>query len=571
MILTFFILFFFKVAPDFCLTMHCEQQIEAIHRIPAEHRVLHVDSSGGFCKITKEMNDQYQQLMNYVFLLKNASDFDIPAVIVNEVITSRQDTCRIGEMFHLLKYNYKKVFDTSLNFRFIVSDLSWATIHAALEIMNLETVEEYAVRIFKYASDNNMDQARFLSFLSSCVSHTMNRFTKGLKRHVKFLDTESKTFAVCCFSLLVNCTDLVTSKRIFNLICIVFKSEFLDENVIQARQALQALIQLRPNDAIDVKSCIQEIYKDGLDLEGETDINSEGINNVTYDDDWFTLKTSTIKKASPFTKVFQDIESSILPQVSINDLNTLLNQEYLNFLQHHFMPYIFIWSGFVYRETKTDHTLTRLTQGVIEKFFGTRRRIHPKPQVPARHIISSMKHALANCAISQNNKEENQEIKENLDTEQTATQAIDIWRTKVNRKQKINTAAQLLKTVKRKKMKFSYQNKQKTLHNMDKHQPTQPVTTQSVIIPTQPVILPTQPVIIPTQPVIIPTQPVILPTQPVIIPTQPVIIPTQPVIFDEIVEDDKKVKIKNFCSICKKQFPSSQLLYQHNKNKNPSK
>jgi hypothetical protein len=39
-------------------------------------------------------------------------------------------------------------------------------------------------------------------------------------------------------------------------------------------------------------------------------------------------------------------------------------------------------------------------------------------------------------------------------------------------------------------MKFSYQNKQKTLNNIDKSKPTQPV-----IIPTQPVILPTQPVI----------------------------------------------------------------------------
>jgi hypothetical protein len=155
------------------------------------------------------------------------------------------------------------------------------------------------------------------------------------------------------------------------------------------------------------------------------------------------------------------------------------------------MPYIFILSGFVYRETKTDHTLTRFTQGVIEIFFGTRRRIHPKHEVPARHIISSMKHALAHCAISQNSTEEKiQERKENLDTEQTATQAIDIWRTKVNRKTKISNAAQLLKTVKRKKMKFSYQNKQKTLNNIDKSKPTQPV-----IIPTQPVILPTQPVI----------------------------------------------------------------------------
>ena len=104
--------------------MHCERQLEAIHALPTQHAVLHVDSSGKFCKITEDMNDQYQQLMNYVFLLKDASDFSKPAVIVNEVITSRQDTCRIGEIFHLLKHNYLKLFDTALSSRLVVLDLS---------------------------------------------------------------------------------------------------------------------------------------------------------------------------------------------------------------------------------------------------------------------------------------------------------------------------------------------------------------------------------------------------------------------------------------------------------------
>ena len=100
--------------------MHCERQLHAIRDVEPQHAVLHVDSSGKFCKITKEMNDQYKQLMNYVFLLKDASDFNKPGTIVNEVITSKHDTCRIGEMFHLMKHNYRKLFDTTLSFRLIV-------------------------------------------------------------------------------------------------------------------------------------------------------------------------------------------------------------------------------------------------------------------------------------------------------------------------------------------------------------------------------------------------------------------------------------------------------------------
>lgn len=119
----------FEVAPDFNLSMHCEKQLQAIKALKEENRILHLDSSGKYCLITREMNDQYQQLMNYVFILKDVSDFEKPAIIINEVITSRQDTCLIGEMFLLLKHNYRKLFDTTLVFRLIVLDLSWASIH----------------------------------------------------------------------------------------------------------------------------------------------------------------------------------------------------------------------------------------------------------------------------------------------------------------------------------------------------------------------------------------------------------------------------------------------------------
>ena len=244
--------------------MHCESQLAVIKNMPPERRILHVDSSGGLCKITNKMNDQYQQLMNYVFLIKDASDLDnIPGVMVNEVITSRQDTCRIGEMFHLLKHNFSKVFDTALSFRFVVLDLSWATIHAVLEVMNLETVEDYAHRVFDYATGKGRNLKK--SFLSSCSGHTMHRFTRALKKkRVVFFDLECKTFSVCCFSLLLNSVDLKSSKDIFELMCIVFLSEWEEEDVMRTRQALQALIELRPNDTTEIKKCIKQFYSQPL-------------------------------------------------------------------------------------------------------------------------------------------------------------------------------------------------------------------------------------------------------------------------------------------------------------------
>jgi hypothetical protein len=51
----------------------------------------------------------------------------------------------------LLKNNYRKNFGTAPKFRIIGMDLSWVIIHAALEVLNGETIEEYANRIYEYS------------------------------------------------------------------------------------------------------------------------------------------------------------------------------------------------------------------------------------------------------------------------------------------------------------------------------------------------------------------------------------------------------------------------------------
>ena len=160
------------------------------------------------------------RIQNYVCLLKDFNDLNFTGIIINETVTSRHDTCRISEMFHLLQSNYEAKFGNSLKFRIIGMDLSWATIHAALKVVNFENVEEYANRIFEYSSSQEEEFSK--SFLSSCCSHTMHRFTRALKRQVFFLEKEHCTFAIFCFSLLLNCIDLESSKEIFRLMCIVF-------------------------------------------------------------------------------------------------------------------------------------------------------------------------------------------------------------------------------------------------------------------------------------------------------------------------------------------------------------
>ena len=175
--------------------------------------------------------------------------------------------------------------------------------------------------------------------------------------------------------------------------CKVFNSEFTDDSVSQSILSLQALIQLRPEDATEIKKICQETFNDTDEQEQEINVN------INIEDQWYSETPRTIKGASPFTKVYLELESTTKHGESGN-INLLHNKEFIGFLQANFMPYIFIWAGFVYRYIQ-DVNITRLSQGVIEKCFATKRRAIPKPIVPARHIHASLKDALADCAVNQ--------------------------------------------------------------------------------------------------------------------------------------------------------------------------
>jgi hypothetical protein len=55
--------------------------------------------------------------------------------------------------------------------------------------------------------------------------------------------------------------------------------------------------------------------------------------------------------------------------------NYLYNIDFISFLNDNFIPSIFIWSGFIFRNLnfkgKNGETITHLTSGSIEKEFGT--------------------------------------------------------------------------------------------------------------------------------------------------------------------------------------------------------
>jgi hypothetical protein len=58
-----------------------------------------------------------------------------------------------------------------------------------------------------------------------------------------------------------------------------------------------------------------------------------------------------------------------------------------------FMPYCFLWSGFVLRDLLTEEPITRITNGAIEKHFGTLkgRGSYHLDLAPAQYVTSTSK------------------------------------------------------------------------------------------------------------------------------------------------------------------------------------
>ena len=96
---------------------------------------------------------QYHQILTYGFV---AQDLDMlhegKYLLVSDTSTSAHDTHSISKMFLKLKSDFHSLFRNEKNLcRYLVLDLSWASIHAAISQLNNENFFQYKERIFSFS------------------------------------------------------------------------------------------------------------------------------------------------------------------------------------------------------------------------------------------------------------------------------------------------------------------------------------------------------------------------------------------------------------------------------------
>ena len=137
------------------------------------------------------------------------------------------------------------------------------------------------------------------------------------------------------------------------------------------------------------------------------------------EDEWYThdkKNSLTIKNASPFTKVFENIQKDSGVDNESGEENVLYNPDFIQFSQNFFMPYIFIWGGYIFREMDPDYSIVKTDHGCIEKYFSTTKRVRGHiPIVPAKHVLLSFKTVIASCVMFTDTKQKSQKEKSKAD------------------------------------------------------------------------------------------------------------------------------------------------------------
>ena len=163
----------------------------------------------------------------------------------------------------------------------------------------------------------------------------------------------------------------------FELICYVFLGKVNFDRVTESLHALQQAISLRPIEKIEIKKLIETNLKPNTKIAKINEISSSPKKN---NNKIRNKSTPTIKSSSPFTQHFKNISCRILEELENSALNTTnlddnvhYFPEFISFLLEKYMPYCFIWSGFVIRDLNDTNLRTRFTSGTIEKHFASRK------------------------------------------------------------------------------------------------------------------------------------------------------------------------------------------------------
>jgi len=129
----------------------------------------------------------------------------------------------------------------------------------------------------------------------------------------------------------------------------------------------------------------EDCGEDFIESEEESEEESDEEEQEEIEEKEEKKKTNSIKANSPFTKFYTDIYDQVKVLIvddTNQDTNDYYNPKVIELLLDKYMPYSYVWSGFVLKDTD----LNRLTNGCLEEYNGFRKKKTIKNRLPHRYL-----------------------------------------------------------------------------------------------------------------------------------------------------------------------------------------
>ena len=353
----------------FTVILISDKQIQFLKHLSNENNLnLYFDATGSV------ISNIPGQKKPYLYSLVCKPNPGLPAVSVADMLSTQHTIPKIELFLSTLK-RQMNMTGSKIKIEKIETDYSFALLQASLHTFSNSNLKEYLVQSYKIIKGETIPGKFVVHHL--CATHMIKDFSRQFKKYKPNSSKVLRTFMFQCFAALQNSTTLAESVNTYEDVCTVCLNKYFTPDVSAAKDRL--FRQFRKSDDFE-------------------QINDEEINAYLHNPEEDNLEGKTIKNASPFTDIFDQIKSKIELQISddtrfaVMEENTLHCPEVIDCLNEKFLPIICLWSGFMLnlKKENTSYEITRDSNSPVENYFkvikndiGLKKRCRP-----AKFIVS---------------------------------------------------------------------------------------------------------------------------------------------------------------------------------------
>ena len=327
----------------FTVIMFNERQRQLLKQLSRNDSLnIYIDATGTV------IHTIHGQKVPYLYSMVVRPQEDLPPVSVADMISTQHTVPRIELFLNTVK-RCLNIAGEGLNVKKSESDFSFPLLQACLKTFTGYTLKEYIIHCYNVIGGQKSN-SKTVHHL--CASHMLRDYMRkiaslNIAKRVRYL-------AIQAFGALQNTVTINETKLVFEEICHIFLNESKSERCRKAETTLSQ--KARETECSD---------------ESE-DIEDENVRQIDEDDD---CQRKTIKEASPFTAIFNDIAEEVTKEAAKDDAGTR-NEFYcpavVNILTQKYMPLVPLWSGLMLGTKTVDGDLfaiARDTNSIAESWF----------------------------------------------------------------------------------------------------------------------------------------------------------------------------------------------------------